>query len=273
MKIIFLGKDNFGNIVLQKLKESGYEPVSGNLEDVERIRPDLVIVANFGKIIPKDILKIPKHGCLNLHPSLLPKYRGSTPVQSAILNGDKETGISLILMDEKIDHGPILAQTKTAIGPNETAEQLGQRLALMGSDLLISFIPEWTKGEKNIIPQEAIGTTYTKILELKDEEIDWTKGEKLLSPQEETKATYTKILTRKDGEIDWKKPAQEIERQIRAFYPWPGTYTFHKGKRIKILKAKLKKGKLIIEEVQPEGKRPMSFKDFLLGHKDFKIPC
>ena len=201
------------------------------------------MVANFGKIIPERFLKIPRYGCLNLHPSLLPKYRGPTPIQSAILNGDKETGVSVILMDERIDHGPLLAQEKTIIGSRETTIQLSERLARLGSDLLIDVIPGWVRGEKKLIPQD------------------------------EEKSSYSKILARKDGEIDWKKPAQEIERQIRALQPWPGAHTFHKEKRIKILKARLEKDKLIIEEVQPEGKKPMSFKDFLLGHKDFKIPC
>ena len=243
LKILFLGKNKFGETVFKKLKEADYKVVAGNLEDVKKINPDLLVVANFGKIIPKDVLKIPKHGCLNIHPSLLPKYRGAAPIQSAILKGEKETGVSIILMDEKIDHGPVLAQQKTAIGPNETAEQLSCRLALTGSDLLINAVPGWIRGEKQLMPQE------------------------------EKKATYTKTLARTDGQIDWQKSPQEIARQIRAFYPWPGSYTFHKGKRIKILKARLEKDKLIIEQVQPEGKKPMSFADFLLGHKDFKIPC
>jgi len=243
LKIVFLGKERFGNIVLQELSRTGYGPVSRRFEDIKNVGPDLVIVANFGKIIPENLLKIPRYGCLNVHPSLLPKYRGPTPIQSAILNGDKETGVSIILMDERIDHGPLLAQEKTTISPQETASQLCDRLALSGAKLLADVIPGWVRGEKQ------------------------------LAPQDEEKASYSKILTRKDGEIDWKKPAQEIERQVRAFQPWPGAHTFHEGKRIKILKVGLEKDKLIIKQVQPEGKKPMSFKDFLLGHRNFKIPC
>jgi len=243
LKIIFLGTGRFRDIILEELPRSGYGIASRRLEEIKKIRPDLLIVANFGKIITKDILNVPVYGCLNVHPSLLPKYRGPSPVQTAILNGDKETGVSVIVMDEQIDHGPILAQKKTAIRPNETAEDLCQRLAVLGSEILTDVIADWVKGRKKPIPQD------------------------------EKKSTYTKLLTRKDGEIDWKKSPQEIHRQIRAFSPWPGTYTFYNGKRLKILKASLEENKLIIQEVQPEGKKPMSFKDFLLGHKDFKIPC
>lgn len=242
LKIIFLGTGPFANIILKELRRTGYKPIYRSLDDIEKINPDLVIVANFGKIISEKLLKIPKYGCLNLHPSLLPKYRGASPLQTAILNGDKETGTSIILMDEKIDHGPILAQKKTDIFPSETTEKLCNRLALLSSELLINVVPGWVKGEKKPVPQN------------------------------EKKASYTKILNRKDGEIDWKKSPKEIERKIRALQPWPGTHTFYKGKRIKVLKSRLEKGKLIIEEVQPEGKKPMRFKDFLLGHKDFKIP-
>lgn len=242
LKIIFLGTGKFGDIILEQLRKADHRIISRKFEDVKKMKPDLLITANFGKIIPEDVLRVPKHGCLNVHPSLLPKYRGATPLQAAILSGDKETGVTVILMDERVDHGPILSQKKTAIGPDETTEQLCQRLALLGAEALIDVIPDWIKGEKQLILQE------------------------------EEKATYTRTLTRKDGEIDWQKHPREIERQIRAFRPWPGSYTFYNGKRLKILKAGLEKDKLIIEEVQLEGKNPVSFADFLLGHRDFKIP-
>lgn len=243
MKVVFLGTARFGSIILEKLCQAGYQPVSCQFEDIESIKPDLVIVANYGKIIPQHILDIPRYGTFNVHPSLLPKYRGPSPIQSAILNGDREIGVTIILMDAKVDHGPILAQKKTIIGENETAIDLSDRLAVLGAGLLIDVIP------------------------------DWISGKTRLRRQDEKRATYTKILTREDGEINWKKPAKEIEGQIRAFNPWPGTYAFHKGKRLKILKARLEKNKLIIEEVQLEGKKPMLFEDFLRGHPGFKIPC
>jgi methionyl-tRNA formyltransferase len=236
MKIVFLGTAKFGNIILEELCKTNYKPVSCQYEDIKKIKPDLVIVANYGKIIPQDILNIPRYGFLNVHPSLLPKYRGPSPIQFSILNGDKETGITIILMDAKVDHGPILAQRKTIIGENETAAELRDRLAVLGAKLLIDVIP------------------------------DWLRGKIKLRRQDERKATYTKILVREDGKIDWKKSVKVIERQIRAFCPWPGTYTFYKGKRLKILKARLEKNKLIIEEVQLEGKKPTSFEDFLRGY-------
>lgn len=294
MKIVFMGTPEFGAMILEGLCKANLKPVlvitapdkpvgrkqiitpppvkimaqqyriSVVLQPAKILdsrfqildsKPELIVVAAYGEILPQEILTIPKYGCLNIHPSLLPKYRGATPVQSAILNGDKETGLTIILMDEQIDHGPILSQKKTIIGPNETTSQLHDRLALMGSELLIDAIPDWIR-------------------------------EKIkLRPQDDKKATYTKILTKKDGEINWTRPAQEIERQIRAFCPWPGAYTFWEREAVKIknfkktkvrkkillkiLEARLQNHKLIIEKVQAEGKKPMNFKDFLRGNQDF----
>ena len=238
--IIFLGTAKFGNIILEKLCQAGYEPVSCRFEDLKRIRPELVIVANYGKIIPQNVLDIPKYGILNVHPSLLPKYRGASPIQYAILNGEKETGVTIILMDAKVDHGPILAQKKTDIGKNENSSELYERLAILGANLLTDVIP------------------------------DWIRGEIKLRRQNEKDATYTKRLKREDGKINQRKSAKEIEKQIRAFHIWPGTYTLYKGKRLKILEARLEKNKLIIEKVQLEGKKPIPFEDFLRGHPDYE---
>lgn len=281
-KIIFIGTPKFGAIILQKLCEAGMSPIlvitetdkpSGrgriiasppvkivaenygipvlqpekirNLEQqIKDSSTDIIVVASYGQILPQEILGLPKYGCLNVHPSLLPKYRGPSPIQSAILNGDKETGATIILMDGEIDHGPILTQKNTAIGPNETAEQLHDRLAALGVEILIDVIPDWLAGRIEI------------------------------RPQDEKNAAYTKILTKEDGLIDWKKSPAEIDRQIRALNPWPGAYTFwereKKKMRLRVLKAKLENGKLVIEEVQPEGKKPMTFKDFLRGNPNFK---
>ncbi len=256
MKTVFLGKGEFGEIVIKGLIENGYKPVVFyDFKKIEKLKPDLVIVASYGKIIPKKILEIPKYDCLNIHPSLLPKYRGPSPIQTTILNGDKKTGVTIILMDEKIDHGPILAQQEWEIPnpksqiPNKsqipinkiTYDELNKKLAEFGVKLLIEIIPRWINNE--IKPK----------------------------PQDELKATYTKILKREDGKIDWSKPSQEIERQIRAFNPWPGAFTFikHKGKalRIKILEADIsKENKLIIKKLQPEGKKPMTFEEFQRGY-------
>jgi len=249
---------------------------------IENLKPDLIVVAAYGQIIPEEILEIPPKGCLNVHPSLLPKYRGATPIQSTILNGDKETGVTIILMDEKMDHGPILAQRKLEIEEDESALTLHDKLAETGASLLIETISKWQKGL--IKPK----------------------------PQDETKATYTKTLTREDGRIIWKKTAQELEREVRAFSGWPGSFTFWEmrgGKmvRIKILKARVLEsmrsvsyplGKilvvpqneigvqcgaqpaatvgflrggdfLVIERLQMEGKGEMDAEEFLRGHPDF----
>lgn len=281
MKIIFAGTPEFGAVVLEKLIKDGFPPILVITEtdkpvgrkkiitpppvkvtaqnykipvvqpekilnlksEILNLEPDLIVVAAYGQILPREILNIPKYGCLNVHPSLLPKYRGSTPVQSAILNGDKETGVTIMLMDEGIDTGPILSQRKNTVGPNETAKELHDRLAHLGSEILIDVIPDWIDGKIKPLPQN------------------------------EKEAIYTKILTRDDGEINWKKSPQEVDRQIRAYSPWPGAYTIYKGKRIKVLQARLENDKLIIEIIQPEGKKPMSFQDFLRGNPNFKIPC
>jgi len=214
-------------------------PVEYDLNKIKDV--DLIITAAYGKIIPKDILDIPKYGAINIHPSLLPKHRGPSPIQITILNGDKSTGVSIMLMDEEIDHGPIISSIEFPINKDYTYSELDSTLAEEAVKLLINTIPKWIN--KDIQAR----------------------------PQDHSKATYTKIIKKEDGEIDWKKTPQEIERQIRAFNPWPGTFTIWKGKTIKILEAEVIKDKLVIKKVQPEGKKPMTFEDFLRGHKDFNI--
>ena len=232
------------------------------------LKPDLIIVCAYGKIVPKSILEIPKYGTINIHPSLLPKYRGPSPIQSAILNGEKETGITIIKMNEKMDAGPILYQSRTKIKENDNFKTLYQRLSYRSARVLIKILPKIINGI--IQPIE----------------------------QNEKEATYTKLITKEDGKIYWYKSAKEIEKQIKAFYPWPGTYTFLKIKnqlkRLKILDAHtvkflpglIKKRKygqiftddkkqmlvqtgkdcLLLEKVQLEGKKPTSGEDFLRGY-------
>jgi len=237
IKIAFLGRE-FGAIVKEKLAGAGFQLVDPESKDL-----DLIVVACYGKILPKEMLTIPKYGALNVHPSLLPKYRGPAPIPAAILNGEEETGVTIILMDEQVDHGPILASTKFEIRNSKpTTPELSKILWELGGDLLVEIIPKWIAGE--IIPQE----------------------------QNHAKATYTKKLTREDGRIDWSRPAEYIERQVRAFTPWPGAFTFWKGKRVKILAAHIEQGKLMIDEIQLEGKKPTTFHDFLLGYPDFTMP-
>lgn len=216
--------------------------------EISRRRPDLIIVCAYGQIIPKDILDVPRFGSLNLHPSLLPKYRGASPIQFAILNNEKKTGVTVMLMDEKMDHGPIISQKETEISDEETGQTLEEKLSRLSADFLLKILPRYLKGE--IKPQ----------------------------PQNENQATYTKILKREDGEIDWQKTGQEIEQMARAFYPWPGAWTILNGKRLKIIKGKSvnEKNKRAIaagkeyflpEIVQPEGKKPMEWQEYLRGKR------
>lgn len=222
-------------------------------DKIAEFNPDLIITADYGQIIPKAVLDLPKYGSVNIHPSLLPKYRGSSPIQYAILNNDKKTGISIILMDEKIDHGPIISQIKTTISPNDTSQNLEKKLSKLAASFLIKTLTKYIKGE--IKPKA----------------------------QKHNQATYTKRLIRQDGRINFKtQNAREIERKIRVFTPWPGTWTILDKKRIKIIKAqpttkpvssknqlivKTKKGNLELELIQPEGKKIMTGPEFARGLK------
>lgn len=229
---------------------------------IKNLNPDLIIVAAYGQIIPKEILNIPKYGALNIHPSLLPKYRGASPIQAVILNGDKETGVTIMLMDEEMDHGPIIANSLLQIANRITYEKLSEKLADLGAELLIRTLPNWITGK--IKPK----------------------------PQDHSKATFCKIIEKQDGKINWTKSAEEIERQIRAFHKWPIAFTFFNNKQFKILEAEVgnkdtdnKVGQVFLEEnknlcvqtgkgisilnqVQLEGKKPMPAKDFLNGHPE-----
>lgn len=304
IKTVFFGTPEFGAIVLRQLIEADLKPVlvvtnpdepagrkqvltsppvkvlaeqhnipvlqPENVSDIKdkltNLNPDLIALASYGKILPKEILEIPAHGALNVHPSLLPKYRGASPVQSAILEGENKTGVSIMLMDEKMDHGPIVAQEEfpEEIG-ERTSEELRPQLAKFGGNLLSNVIPDWVQG--NIEAKE----------------------------QDHSLATYTKQFQKEDGHIDWNCDAEYIESQIRAFMPWPGTFTYYAAQnmkqRIKILRARAMKGMngkegavfetpdkklgvycgkdaLEIEELQLEGKKPTSSRDFLLGRRD-----
>src|SRR3989344_856240 len=248
-----------------------------NAETIAKIKkenPDLIVVAAYGKIIPKEIIDIPRFGVLNVHASLLPLYRGASPIPAAILNGDKETGATIMLIDEELDHGPILSQARVSITPEDTTESLGQKMADAGVDLLLDTIQKWIDGA--IKPQ----------------------------PQDHSRATHTKILIKQDGEIKAEYTAEHIERMARAYYPWPGIHLNYElritnyeseKKRLKIIKTKIMRcekqlpplsfsltskkelclhatnGCLILETVQPEGKKPMSGYDFYLGNRGLTI--
>ena len=202
----------------------------------------LFIVADYRKIIPKEILDMPKYGTLNVHPSLLPKFRGSSPIQSFILSGEKEIGVTIIKIDEEVDHGGIIASSKFQVPSSKLyRKELEEKLAELGGELLVKIIPDWIEGK--ITAQE----------------------------QNHSEATFTKKITKEDGLLDLNGPAEIIARKVRAFTPWPGAYFFADNKRIIITEAEAKDGKLIIKRVKPEGKKEMSFGDFLKGNKSTKL--
>ena len=199
--------------------------------------PDLIVVAAYGKIIPKNILDIPKFGSLNIHPSLLPKYRGASPIQSAILNGDKETGVTIMLMDEKMDHGDIISKFQFPISNDDTYEFLSKKMAELGAGLLIKTIPDYVAGKIKPIGQE------------------------------HDKATYCKIIKKNDGKIDWSKSAQEIYNQWRAFYPWPGVFF---QSTINNQQITIKLIEINLSDVKNEGKNPG---EFFVKNKHLYIAC
>lgn len=195
---------------------------------------DLFIVASYGKIIPQNLLDIPKLGSLNVHPSLLPKYRGASPIQAAILNGEKKTGITIMLMDAEMDHGPILSTKEISLSEQETYQTLSTKMSQAGSDLLLETIVRFLEGK--ITPQS----------------------------QNHTKATFTKLIKKEDGYFDISNPPtpEILDRMIRAYYPWPGVWTKWNNKIIKFYPGNL---------IQMEGKKIMSKKDFLNGYPDFPL--
>ncbi len=195
---------------------------------------DLFLVASYGKIVPKIVLNIPKFGCLNWHPSLLPKYRGASPIQSAILNGDLQTGVTIMLMDEKMDHGPILAVKKISLNPSDTFESLVKKASYQSIDLLINTVAEFVRGQ--IQPK----------------------------PQKTDLATYCKLIKKEDGYFDINNPPdpKRLDRMIRAYYPWPNAWTRWKDKMVKLLPEKM---------IQIEGKKPIQLADFQNGYPDFPL--
>lgn len=176
--------------------------------------PDIAVLVAYGKILPKEVLEIPKKGFINLHPSLLPLHRGASPIAGAILAGDKITGVSIMILDEQMDHGPVLAKSTITIPPFSTTKTLSGELAQLGSKLLIEVLPKYISAE--------------------------IKGQ----AQEHQKASFTKLLKKSSGLIDWSKSAQVLERQVRAFTPWPGSFTYLNQQRLLIHTAKIFNGVL-----------------------------
>jgi methionyl-tRNA formyltransferase len=237
-------------------------------EEVARMRSlkaDIAVVSAYGKIIPENILDIPTYGCINVHPSLLPKYRGATPIPSAILNGEHITGVSIMLLDAGMDTGPLFRQKEERIDDSDNTATLSERLSIISADVLMEVLPLWLQGK--IRPE----------------------------PQDNSKATYTQVISKEDGKIDWNLSAVEIWRRVRAFQPWPGCFTTWKGRNLKISKAipeetsTSQPGKVVrlpeksgttagiecgdgilgILRLQLEGKKDMSLDEFIRGQKDF----
>lgn len=175
--------------------------------ELRAFQPDVIVVAAFGQILPESVLAIPRHGCLNIHPSLLPRFRGASPVAAAILAGDEFTGVSIMLLDEGLDTGPLLARAQVPISGRDTTDTLTAKLSRIGAQLLLEVLPRWLGGE--LSPQ----------------------------PQEEALASYCRPIAKEAGEIDWKLAAASLWRQIRAYSPWPGSFSRWQGRRLKIIEA------------------------------------
>jgi len=240
--------------------------VAGTVEKLASFAPDLMVVAAFGQILPPEVLALPKFGCLNVHPSLLPRYRGASPIATAILQGDEITGVTIMLLDVGLDSGPILSQKEVHISADDTTGSLAVKLAQAGAQSLMETLPLWIDGRIQA------------------------------QPQEESRARYSKVITKGDGEMDWRLPALDLWRRVRAFDPWPGCYAWWRGKRLKLDKVvplygekSGEPGKVIalspsapatvgvetgdgvlgLLRVQLEGKREMSAEEFVRGQRDF----
>jgi methionyl-tRNA formyltransferase len=237
-------------------------------EAMEQLRawaPDLIVVAAFGQILRPEVLDLPMYGCINVHGSLLPRWRGAAPIQAAILAGDRETGITIMKMDPGVDTGPMLSQRCFPIAPEDTSGTLFEKLAPVGADLLLETLPDYLSGKLLPRPQPAEG------------------------------ATYAPMLKKEDGRLDFSQPAVVLERRVRAFSPWPGTWFEWNGTLIKVLRAHIgiqsspgpgircmasdlpaigsEDGLLVLDEVQPAGKKPMPGKAFLAGARNWAQPA
>ena len=274
------GRKTIAPPVKEKAFEYGYDlfqPESVKTREtfdyLSSYHPDFFVVVAYGHVLPRKVLDIPKKAAVNIHGSLLPKYRGPAPIHRAVINGEKETGITTMLMEEGLDTGDMLLSAETAITDEDTTETLHDRLAKIGADLLIETLRKWNDGK--IHP----------------------------TPQDEAKATYAPMLKKEEGLIDWTLPAENLGRFIRGMTPWPGAYSFLEGKRFKIWMAKPEPtitsandtlnitpgtvlegyqdeirirtgfGDLVIEEIQAEGGKRLKIRDFLKGRSIFPGVC
>ena len=301
MKVVFMGTPDFAVGALEKIIEAGHEvtlvvtqpdrekgrgkelafsPVKEcavkhgidvfqplkirlpeNVEELKKYEADVFVVAAFGQILSKEILDMPKFGCINIHASLLPKYRGASPIAWSILNGDEETGVTIMQMNEGMDTGDILLQRAIPIEKKETTEGLFDKLMILGADMIVEALDKLSKGELKAVPQD------------------------------DSLATKVGKMDKTFGLIDWNEAAEVIERKIRGLYSWPSAYTFIKGKRLKVYDGEVIKAEtsgkepgsivkvekdsftvmtgkdaLKISDIQIEGKRRMAVKEFLLGY-------
>ena len=232
-----------------------------SMEQLRRWSPDVIVVAAFGQILRQEVLDLPRYGCVNVHASLLPRWRGAAPINAAILAGDTETGVTIMKMDAGVDSGPMLAQRAIPIAPEDTAGTMLEKLAQLGADLLIGTLPDYLSGK--IQPQA----------------------------QDDSRATHAPMLKKEDGWLDFTRPAEELARRVQAFNPWPGAFFEWEGGLLKVRRARVSadkspgsgmrlivegrpavgtsEGILILEEVQPAGKNPMPGKAFLAGARQW----
>jgi len=245
-----------GELGLNVLQPSSKEEL---IEDLEEFDADFFVVIAYGMILPPEILEMPKYASINVHASLLPKYRGASPIQEALLNGDKETGISIMKMDEKLDHGPIYLVRRVEIEKEDDLAVLSDKLADLGKDILPYALEDIVDGTLRAIPQD----------------------------EEHQKPSYCHKISKKNGEIDFNEPAKRIQNLVRAYTPWPGAYTQFLNKKLKITKTEVsdkklkpgefhlennilqigtKEGSLIPKKVQLEGKKELEISDFINGN-------
>jgi methionyl-tRNA formyltransferase len=228
-------------------------------EELKKLGADVGVVTAYGKILPKDVLDAPVHGCVNVHASLLPRFRGAAPIQWAIAYGDDRTGVCLMKMDEGLDTGPVIARRELPIEPTDTSASLHDKLSGLGGELIRDDLPRFLSGALQPVAQPSEGVVYAPMIE------------------------------KEAGQLDFERPAVELERRMRAFHPWPGAFTFLEGKLLKVHRAQVKDGKgtpgevlaagpqglevacgqgsLLLLEIQPEGKRSMGAGEFLAGRK------
>jgi len=240
--------------------------VAGTVEKLAALMPELIVVAAFGLLLPPEVLNLPKLGCLNVHPSLLPRHRGASPVAAAILQGDEKTGVTIMLLDAGMDTGPILNQREVPVSDEDTTGSLSLKLAKVGAQLLMETLPLWIEGR--IKPR----------------------------PQDESATSYSKMIKKEDGAMDWRLSTKELWRRVRAFDPWPGCYARWRDKRLKLVKVlplyheksgepgrvislsppapvtvgvETGDGVLGLVRLQLEGKRELSAEEFVRGQRDF----